>query len=265
MSFDCGGCQQNTLYIHIHSGTRRGHGRGLSTLESYSESKIERRLSAADGEVCPTWESVTWLLSRPVSARISSLGPLDKLLTSMIRSMGGEERDSTGDTGDRLREVGGSASPVAGVVVGRCRILNLAGFRRSGLLDFTLRSVDAVSGGGLGRIFTGVDFFLSFLVEVWRVERLSGASGRASAVAGRMLATSPVPLLALVEIIVRLGSRLMVALVAGSPKERRGPDKISRIDREISLGNELAPGGGGIAIWRGPEDSGVGSSSEAGD
>ena len=158
---------------------------GLSTLESYSESKIERRLSAADGEVCPTWESVTWLLSRPVSARISSLGPLDKLLTSMIRSMGGEERDSTGDTGDRLREVGGSASPVAGVV----------------------------------------------------------AAG----------------------IIVRLGSRLMVALVAGSPKERRGPDKISRIEREISLGNELAPGGGGIAIWRGPEDSGVGSSSVAGD
>ena len=98
------------------------------------------------------------------------------------------------------------------------------------------------------------------------MERLSGESGRASAVAGRMLATSPVPLLALVEIIARLGSRLMVALVAGSPKERRGPDKISRIEREISLGNELAPErGGGIAIWRGPEDSGVGSSSEAGD
>ena len=133
------------------------------------------------------------------------------------------------------------------------------------MLDFTLRSVVVVSGGGLGRIFTGVVFFLSFLAVGWRVERLSGASGRASAVAGRMLATSPVPLLALVEIIVRLGSRLMVALVAESPKERRGPDKISRIEREISLDNEPAPGGGGIAIWRGPEDSGVGSSSAAGD
>ena len=164
---------------------------GLSTLESYSESKIEPRLSAADGEVCPTWESVTWLLSRPVSARISSFGPLDRLLTSIIRSIGGEERDPTGDTGDRLREVGGSASPVAGVVAGRCRILNLAGFKRSGLLDFTLLSVGVVSGGGLGRIFTGVDFFLSFLVEDWRFERLSGASGRASAVAGRIFATSP--------------------------------------------------------------------------
>ena len=97
------------------------------------------------------------------------------------------------------------------------------------------------------------------------MERLSGVLGRASAAAGRMLTTSPVPLLALVEIIVRLGSRLMVALVAGSPKERRGPDKISRIEREISLGNELAPGGGGMAIWRGPEGSGVGSSSVAGD
>ena len=89
---------------------------GLSTLESYSESKIERRLSAADGEVCPTWDNVTWFVSRPVSAKISSLGSLDKLLTSIIRSIGGEERESTGDTGDRLREVGGFASPVAGVV-----------------------------------------------------------------------------------------------------------------------------------------------------
>ena len=133
------------------------------------------------------------------------------------------------------------------------------------MLDFVLRSVGAVSGVGLGRILTGVDFFLSFLVEDWRVERLSGVLGRASAAAGRMLIASPIPLSALVGIIVRLGSRLMVALVAGSPKERRGPDKISRIEREISLGNELPPGGGGMAIWRGPEDSGVGSISVAGD